>query len=35
MSGYVPETAALQPVWMFIRKPLASSELLGLVDKLM
>ena len=35
MSGYVPETAALQPGWMFIRKPLASSELLGLVDKLM
>ena len=35
MSGYVPETAALQPGWMFMRKPLASSELLGLIDKLM
>lgn len=35
MSGYVPETAALQSGWMFIRKPLASSELLAMVDKLM
>lgn len=35
MSGYVPETAALKSGWMFIRKPLASSELLAMVDKLM
>lgn len=35
MSGYVPDTATLEPGWMFIRKPLASSELLSLVEKSM
>lgn len=35
MSGYVPETASLQSGWMFIRKPLASQELLSLVEKSM
>ena len=31
MSGYVPDSASLEPGWMFIRKPMDSDELLRLV----
>jgi CheY-like chemotaxis protein len=31
MSGYVPDSASLEPGWMFIRKPMDSDDLLRLV----
>lgn len=32
MSGYVPDSASLQPGWMFLRKPMDSGELLTLIS---
>ena len=31
MSGYVPDSASLEPGWMFLRKPMDSDELLRLI----
>ena len=31
MSGYVPDAADIMPGWMFIRKPMDTTELLGLI----
>ena len=31
MSGYVPDPADIMPGWMFIRKPMDSMELLGMI----
>lgn len=32
MSGYVPDSASLQPGWMFLHKPMDSAELLRLIS---
>jgi len=31
MSGYVPDSAALQPGWLFLHKPMESAKLLQLI----
>jgi signal transduction histidine kinase len=32
MSGYVPDSAALQPGWLFLHKPMESAKLLQLIS---
>jgi signal transduction histidine kinase len=32
MSGYVPDSAALQPGWLFLQKPMESAKLLQLIS---
>lgn len=32
MSGYVPDSAALEPGWMFLHKPMDSAELLRVIS---
>jgi len=32
MSGYIPDSAFLEPGWMFLRKPMDSGELLKLIS---
>jgi signal transduction histidine kinase/CheY-like chemotaxis protein len=32
MSGYVPDSASLEPGWMFLRKPMDSGELMRLIS---
>lgn len=32
MSGYVPDTASLEPGWMFLNKPMDSTELLRIIS---
>jgi FixJ family two-component response regulator len=32
MSGYVPDSAAFQPGWLFLHKPMESAKLLKLIS---